>query len=72
MSHMSEVEESNLIKRLKKTGASVLLSSSRWALGRFADRILVLKNGVVVESGTHAELLSLGRVYASQWNAMSS
>lgn len=71
LSQMSEVEELNTVKRLKSTGASVLLTSNRWALGRFADRIVVLKNGVVVESGTHSELLSLGRIYASQWHAMA-
>lgn len=71
LSQMSETEEIELVKRLKGSGAAVLLSSNRWALGRFADRIIVLKNGVVVESGGHAELLSLGRIYASRWNAMA-
>lgn len=71
LSQMSETEEIDLIKRLKSSGAAILLSSNRWALGRFADRIIVLKNGAIVESGGHAELLSLGRIYASRWNAMA-
>jgi ATP-binding cassette, subfamily B, heavy metal transporter len=33
-----------------------------------ADMILVLDQGVIVERGTHAELLAQGGLYASMWN----
>jgi ATP-binding cassette subfamily B protein len=33
-----------------------------------ADEILVLDQGVIVERGTHAELLARGGLYASMWN----
>ncbi len=33
-----------------------------------ADEILVLDQGVIVERGTHAQLLTLGGLYASMWN----
>jgi ATP-binding cassette subfamily B protein len=33
-----------------------------------ADRILVLEKGVLVEQGTHAELIGSGGLYASLWN----
>lgn len=72
---MSEVDEANLITALRTTGAAVLLTSNRWASGRFADRIIVIDNGSVVESGTHNDLINLGperSLYARQWNAMSS
>jgi len=70
---MNETDEGKLISALRSTGAAVLLTSNRWASGRFADRIVVISDGQVVESGTHADLLSLGpdrSVYARQWNEM--
>ena len=36
-----------------------------------ADEILVLREGQVVERGTHAELLALNNVYASMWMAQA-
>jgi ATP-binding cassette subfamily B protein len=33
-----------------------------------ADEILVLDQGVIVERGTHHELLAMGGLYASMWN----
>ena len=33
-----------------------------------SDQILVLKDGHVVEKGSHRELLDLGGVYAELWN----
>ncbi|KAL3785901.1 hypothetical protein ACHAWO_006710 [Cyclotella atomus] len=73
-SQMSEVDEARFTTALRSTGAAVILTSNRWATGRFADRIVVMDNGAVVESGTHAELINMGperSLYAHQWNAMS-
>mmetsp|Transcript_30898 Transcript_30898/g.62477 ORF Transcript_30898/g.62477 Transcript_30898/m.62477 type:complete len:1340 (+) Transcript_30898:115-4134(+) len=70
---MNETDEGKLITALRSTGAAVLLTSNRWASGRFADRIVVVSDGQVVESGSHADLMSLGperSVYARQWNEM--
>jgi ABC-type multidrug transport system fused ATPase/permease subunit len=71
---LSEVEEANLLKNLRQTGAATVFSSNKWSTGRFADRICVVKDGAVVESGTHDELLMRGpqqSLYAAKWHAMS-
>jgi ABC-type hemin transport system ATPase subunit len=73
--YLDEVEEARLLRELRKTGAATVLTSNRWAAGRFADRIAVVKDGAVVESGTHAELLNHGpqhSLYAAKWHAMST
>lgn len=75
LSCCNEVEEANIIKSLKSTGAATVLSSNRWALGRFADRVIVMRNGKILESGTHTELLGKGSIqsyYASQWDAITA
>lgn len=74
-SHFSETAEKKLIKSLKSSGAATLMTSKRWAIGRFATRILVMKDGSVVESGTHTELISRGKdssIYAGHWAEMMS
>ena len=50
---------------------TTILITHRLASVSMADRILVLKNGELVESGTHKELLSRGGEYAELW-AMQS
>ena len=36
-----------------------------------ADRILVMENGKIVESGTHNELLTQGGAYKKLWDRIS-
>ena len=47
-----------------KAGRTTLVIAHRLAAARAADRIVVLENGTVVETGTHTELIARGGAYA--------
>jgi ATP-binding cassette subfamily B protein len=51
---------------------STLVIAHRLPTARAADRIIVLENGVVVESGTHTELIDRDGNYARMWRAFDS
>jgi ABC-type multidrug transport system fused ATPase/permease subunit len=55
------------LERLMK-GRTVLTIAHRLSTIRDADRIIVLKGGVVAEQGTHDELLALGGTYAELYS----
>ncbi len=50
---------------------AVILISHRLSTTKDADRIILLDNGSIADSGTHAELLSHGGVYADMWNVQA-
>lgn len=49
-------------------GKTAVIISHRFSTVRMADRILVLKNGEMLEIGTHEELLSSNGLYAELFN----
>ncbi|MGE0877295.1 MAG: ABC transporter ATP-binding protein [Acidimicrobiia bacterium] len=53
-------------------GRTVLLISHRFSSVMTADRILVLKQGRLIEQGTHAELMALDGHYAELFNLQAS
>jgi ATP-binding cassette subfamily B protein len=59
--------EEHILERLEKFlhGKTTILITHRIAPLRKADRIVVLDEGRVVESGTHTTLLARGGIYAS-------
>jgi ABC-type multidrug transport system fused ATPase/permease subunit len=58
--------ESMVVKALEKlmAGRTVITIAHRLSTIRNSDLILVLKDGVVAEQGTHDQLIALDRVYA--------
>jgi ATP-binding cassette subfamily B protein len=46
------------------TGRTAILISHRFSTVRMADRIFVLKQGSIIEGGTHEELIRVGGTYA--------
>lgn len=61
----SFVERGRDAARLR--GAISILISHRYSSALLADLILVMEQGVVVEQGTHAELMELGGEYARMY-----
>jgi subfamily B ATP-binding cassette protein MsbA len=49
-------------------GRTVLMIAHRLSTVRRADRIVVLENGVVVETGRHDELMARGGIYRRMYN----
>ena len=58
--------EAEIFERFRHLSAAktALLISHRFSTVRMADRILVLENGAILESGSHAELVARGGRYA--------
>jgi len=59
------------IRELRR-GRTILLISHRFSTVRSADIIFVLKDGVIVETGSHAELMMTNGLYAELYNLQAS
>lgn len=66
--------EAELFERIRTLfkGRSVLLISHRFSSVRSADRIYVLKEGEIVEHGSHEELMAIGGIYAELFNLQAA
>ncbi|HSI76731.1 MAG TPA: ABC transporter ATP-binding protein [Lunatimonas sp.] len=53
-------------------GKTAVIISHRFSTVRIADRIMVLKNGTVLEMGTHEELMANDRLYAELFNLQAA
>jgi ATP-binding cassette subfamily B protein len=53
-------------------GKTTLLISHRFSTVRMADRIIVLKNGKIIESGTHTSLLAQAGLYAEMFELQAA
>lgn len=52
-------------------GRTAIMVSHRLSTVRIADRIVVIDDGVVKESGTHSQLMRLGGLYAAMFQAQA-
>ena len=57
--------------QLLMKGKTVIAIAHRLSTIAMMDRLVVLDKGRIVETGTHAELLQSGGIYASLWNRQS-
>ena len=66
-SALDAAAEASLFERVRDLypGAGILLISHRFASVRHADRIHVMQDGAVIETGTHDDLMDRGGVYAA-------
>lgn len=59
----------SLIKTTK--GKTTIIISHRLALTRLCDLIVVLKEGKIIEKGTHDELMKMNSEYAAMWKSQA-
>jgi len=70
-SFMDAWAEADWMQRLRELvgGATTIIITHRFSTARYADCIYVMRQGEIVESGSHGELLALGGSYAQAWQA---
>lgn len=68
------IEESRLYQQFKSIveDRCAVIVTHRLGSTKFADRIIVMDNGRIVESGTHDELLAHRGKYAEMWKAQAA
>lgn len=63
----AEVYIKNTISTLRKEKKTILLIAHRLSTVIHADHIMVLKNGEIIEKGTHKDLIKTKGVYYRMW-----
>ena len=68
------LEESALYERFIEVcaGRTAIIVTHRLGSARFADRVLVMENGRIVETGTHDDLIATGGLYHRMFTAQAA
>ncbi|WP_242039841.1 hypothetical protein [Anabaena sphaerica] len=67
----TEHEIYQLLRTIAANKMAVVISH-RLALSKLADRIIVLENGKIIETGSHEELIARGGQYHLMFNRQAS
>ena len=69
----SEAEQiiQKTLNELKSQGKTMIVIAHRLSTIANSDKILVMKEGKIIEEGTHRDLLSTNSVYKSMWEKQS-
>lgn len=72
-SAIDPIQESRLYETFLRAaeGRTCVIITHRLGLAKIADRVIVLKEGKVVEIGSHKELLERGGEYSRMWEAQA-
>jgi ABC-type bacteriocin transporter len=65
---ISELPITKFIESFKRQSKTIIIIAHRLSTIKAADRIVLLKNGSVMESGNHADLMALKGEYFNLWN----
>jgi ATP-binding cassette subfamily B protein len=65
---ISELPITKFIESFKRQSKTIIIIAHRLSTIKAADRIVLLKNGSVKESGNHADLMALKGEYFNLWN----
>ncbi|WP_162300570.1 peptidase domain-containing ABC transporter [Anaerosacchariphilus polymeriproducens] len=71
-SSLDTVNERKVSNYFKKSGSTRIVVAHRMSTIIDSDKILVLNNGSLIESGTHQELLQVNGVYKNLYNSNES
>jgi ATP-binding cassette subfamily B protein len=72
MDRRSEQFVLNLLMELKKEMGIIFITHRLHVLKNFCDRIYVLENGIITQSGSHQQLLQSQNLYSDYWTDLVS
>ncbi|MDR2652895.1 MAG: peptidase domain-containing ABC transporter [Prevotellaceae bacterium] len=68
----SEKNIKDIVNKLKEKGKTIILIAHRLGTVMTADKIFVLENGILIEEGTHSELIAKGNIYSKFWESQTN